>query len=950
MSFFYNRESFIVSKYALNSKESNEPQDTILIGRNLWNALSREINIPRLCLCLEPVFKVNNVLQHSVLDRVVCWAEPDDRIDNIVVPTSWPTTYKNVFGHGNSTVRITNYEPVPLQEVFMTAFSIHAYELAKVSMPSLEGWLSNNQKILRCGSIYMLDAQNLQGTTLLHRECLYRLDMSMPVLQGYVKSGFTDFVITLSTSTADGIAEPNHSTISNDSDGIEIGEDFLRSSMLRVPMPPVEWKGSLKTFPRESTTSFFPRPWPSGIGHDTTFYVCTSDLVGLGVLDGDWLLARSSDGLKQRLVRIEVEDQIADRTGVIVGSPTLLHNFYCGQVDGDVCPRASDQITLHPIRLGGPEPPVPIAHSITVARIASPSTVNKAYQHIFLQSLKKYFEFRTRLIRYGDIIAVPLDTGEDHLVEKLNELVNGGNKYHDFRTMGLQTNNMAFFRIAGIDCEDGSLAIANDIESIYAQCKSGELGCRVDPAVTRVIQQGIESSRIPSLAGLSGLWHDIHPVLTYRSPFVSSPPDGVYNKLMELVRVTFTRNAMNYNLYLSILLEGSRGVGKFSVAKQVAQHLGIHLMAFNCFEITGETDIETEGTLRFRFEQAISCAPCILVLRHIEALANAADDIDSKNEGLKWSGILQECFEKAAGHWKVVGHPVVIVGMTSEPERVPSSIMSCFKHRFSCKAPSEQERLEVLENLLSNVSTLPDVSLDALATQTAALVPSDLLDLVMHTKLSSLARCFLASIPETAVIPLMSLDFEQALKKSRVSYTKNFGAPKIPKVSWSDVGGLATAKADILDTIRLPLEHPELFADGLKKRSGLLLYGPPGTGKTLIAKAVATSLSVNFLSIKGPELLNMYIGESEANVRRIFQRARDASPCVVFFDELDSIAPKRGYHGDSGGVMDRIVSQLLAELDGMSAAKGNVFVIGATNRPDLLDPALLRPGRQVHTI
>lgn len=118
----------------------------------------------------------------------------------------------------------------------------------------------------------------------------------------------------------------------------------------------------------------------------------------------------------------------------------------------------------------------------------------------------------------------------------------------------------------------------------------------------------------------------------------------------------------------------------------------------------------------------------------------------------------------------------------------------------------------------------------------------------------------------------------------------------------------------------------------------------------MIAKAVATSFSVNFLSVKGPELLNMYIGESEANIRKIFQRARDASPCVVFFDELDSIAPKRGYHGDSGGVMDRIVSQLLAELDGMSTAKGNVFVIGATNRPDLLDPALLRPGRQVDAI
>lgn len=133
----------------------------------------------------------------------------------------------------------------------------------------------------------------------------------------------------------------------------------------------------------------------------------------------------------------------------------------------------------------------------------------------------------------------------------------------------------------------------------------------------------------------------------------------------------------------------------------------------------------------------------------------------------------------------------------------------------------------------------------------------------------------------------------------------------------------------------------------LRPLSGILLYGPPGTGKTLLAKAVATSCSLNFFSVKGPELLNMYIGESEANVRRVFQQARDAKPCVIFFDELDSVAPKRGNHGDSGGVMDRIVSQLLAELDGMSAGKGgaDVFVIGATNRPDLLDPALLRPGR-----
>lgn len=198
-----------------------------------------------------------------------------------------------------------------------------------------------------------------------------------------------------------------------------------------------------------------------------------------------------------------------------------------------------------------------------------------------------------------------------------------------------------------------------------------------------------------------------------------------------------------------------------------------------------------------------------------------------------------------------------------------------------------------------------------------------------------------------AGVALTAADFTSALDHARSSYSESIGAPKIPNVTWDDVGGLAKVKTEILDTIQLPLQHPELFEEGLKKRSGVLLYGPPGTGKTLLAKAVATSCSLNFFSVKGPELLNMYIGESEANVRRVFQRARDAKPCVIFFDELDSVAPKRGNQGDSGGVMDRIVSQLLAELDGMSEGQGgaDVFVIGATNRPDLLDPALLRPGR-----
>ena len=185
------------------------------------------------------------------------------------------------------------------------------------------------------------------------------------------------------------------------------------------------------------------------------------------------------------------------------------------------------------------------------------------------------------------------------------------------------------------------------------------------------------------------------------------------------------------------------------------------------------------------------------------------------------------------------------------------------------------------------------------------------------------------------------------------------GAVTVPNVKWDDIGGLGHAKDEIMDMINLPLQHPELFVSGMKQRSGILLYGPPGTGKTLMAKAVATECGLNFLSVKGPELLNMYIGESEKNVREVFERARNARPCVVFFDELDSLAPARGGGNDGGGVMDRVVSQLLTEIDGLSSGDddddggggggggggGQLFVIGATNRPDLLDSSLLRPGR-----
>ena len=197
-------------------------------------------------------------------------------------------------------------------------------------------------------------------------------------------------------------------------------------------------------------------------------------------------------------------------------------------------------------------------------------------------------------------------------------------------------------------------------------------------------------------------------------------------------------------------------------------------------------------------------------------------------------------------------------------------------------------------------------------------------------------------------VPIEEQYYELAQKvvKKVDELQKSFGdSPlKVPEIKWKDVGGLGLAKHDILQTIELPLRNPSLFKNGLIQRGGLLLYGPPGTGKTLLAKAIATEWELNFMSVKGPEILNMYVGESEKNIREIFEKARSHSPCVIFFDELDSLAPARGNGSDSNQVMDRIVAQLLTEIDGVNS-KGQVFVIGATNRPDLLDPALLRPGR-----
>ncbi|MCD6592057.1 MAG: CDC48 family AAA ATPase, partial [Thaumarchaeota archaeon] len=393
-----------------------------------------------------------------------------------------------------------------------------------------------------------------------------------------------------------------------------------------------------------------------------------------------------------------------------------------------------------------------------------------------------------------------------------------------------------------------------------------------------------------------------------------------------------------------VILWGPPGCGKTLIAKAIANETGAHFISINGPEIMSKFYGESEARLREIFKEAEENAPSIIFIDELDAIAPKRSEVTGEVERRVVSQLLT-----LMDGLKTRGQ-VIVIGATNRIDAVDPALRrpGRFDREIRIGVPDRNGRKEILQIHTRRMPLAEDVNLDELANITHGFTGADLAALCREAAMNALRR-FLPKIDlEKETIPTEVLeqlkvtreDFMNALKVVQPSALREV-ILEIPNVKWEDIGDLEQAKQELREAVEWPLKYPDVFKRlGIKPPKGILLYGPPGTGKTLLAKAVANESEANFISIKGPEILSKWVGESEKAVREIFQRAREAAPCIIFFDELDAIAPRRGMHTDAG-VTDRIVNQLLTEMDGIQILK-DVVVIGATNRPDILDPALLR--------
>ncbi len=395
-----------------------------------------------------------------------------------------------------------------------------------------------------------------------------------------------------------------------------------------------------------------------------------------------------------------------------------------------------------------------------------------------------------------------------------------------------------------------------------------------------------------------------------------------------------------------ILLYGSPGTGKTLIARAVANEAGANFHSIQGPEIMSKFYGQSEERLREMFAEAEKNSPSVIFIDEVDSIAPRRDEVQGEVE----RRVVAQLLTLMDG--LTTRGNVIVIAATNREDAIDPALRrpGRFDREIEIGVPTAEGRLEILMIHTRGMPLEEDVKLDRIAEITHGFVGADLAALARESAMRALRR-YLPDIEFGKPIPtdvlekmrVTAQDFTDALREIEPSAMREV-LVEIPKVSWEDVGGLSSVKEAMNEAIELPLDDPEAFSRlGIRPPTGILLFGAPGTGKTLIARAVANESKANFISIKGPEIMSKWVGESEKAIRMIFKKAKQVAPSIVFLDEIDAIAPRRGSHFDSGAT-ERVVNQLLTTMDGLDSMSG-VFVIAATNRPDILDKALLRPGR-----
>ena len=490
-------------------------------------------------------------------------------------------------------------------------------------------------------------------------------------------------------------------------------------------------------------------------------------------------------------------------------------------------------------------------------------------------------------------------------------------KAYDVRKLNLELRGRLVARGLTLESKEGTFAVVSYYPQVEVGYISSDTQINIAPESIRIVQKNIPYVTLDDVGGLS----------------------KQVSELLEIVELALVKTEVSRVLGLrppkGVLLYGPPGTGKTLIAKALANAVMANFFYISGPEIGSKYYGESEKRLRDIFEQAEKNAPSIIFIDEIDAVAPKRDLTTSETD----RRIVAQLLTLMDG--LTSGSGVVVIGATNRPNALDPALRrpGRFDREIEIPVPDRQGRLEILKIHTRRVPLDQGVDLERIADRTHGFVGADLEALVREAVMNAYRRC--KGNLEKLVVRME--DFEEALKGVEPSALREFRL-EIPSTTWEDVVGLEDVKLELKEVVEWPLKDPSLYEEMRADiPSGILLYGPPGTGKTMLARAVAHESGANFIAINGPELMSMWVGETERAIRDVFKKARQASPSIIFFDEIDAIATARG--ADPNRVTDRVVSQLLTEMDGINRRKEKVVVIAATNRPDILDPALLRPGR-----